>query len=92
MEDRFVSKVRELLHQSGVDPKIYAGHSFRIGSATTASRQGVNEATIKMICRWESSAYLRYIKTPRAQLASISASSCVLWSGVNVLAIIILIL
>ena len=69
--DRFVSNVRELLHQSGMDPKKYAGHSFRIGAATTASRQGINEATIKMLGRWESSAYLRYIKTPRAQLASI---------------------
>ena len=36
-KDRFVAKVRELLHQSGVDPKKYAGHSFRIGAATTAS-------------------------------------------------------
>lgn len=72
-KDRFVSKVRELLQQSGVDPKKYAGHSFRIGAATTASRQGVSEATIKMLGRWESSAYLRYIKTPRGQLASISS-------------------
>ena len=72
-KDRFVSKVRELLHQSGVDPKKYAGHSFRIGAATTASRHGVSEATIKMLGRWESSAYLRYIKTPRGQLASISS-------------------
>ena len=64
-KDRFVSKVRELLQQSGMYPKKYAGDSFRIGAATTASRQGVNEATIKMLGRWESSAYLRYIKTPR---------------------------
>lgn len=75
-KDRFVSKVRELLQQSGVDPKNYAGHSFRIGAATTASRQGVSEATIKMLGRWESSAYLRYIKTPRGQLASISSRLC----------------
>ena len=54
-------------------PKEYAGHSFRIGMATTASHQGVSEATIKMLGRWESSAYLRYIKTPRGQLASISS-------------------
>ena len=72
-KDQFVSRVRKLLHQSGVDPKKYAGHSFRIGAATTASRQGISEATIKMLGRWESSAYLRYIKTPRGQLASISS-------------------
>ena len=54
--------VRELLQQSGVDPKNYAGHSFRIGAATTANRQGISETTIKTLGRWESSAYLRYIK------------------------------
>ena len=39
----------------------------------TASQCGVAEATIKMLGRWESSAYLLYIKTPRDHLASISA-------------------
>ena len=72
-KDWFVSKVHELLRQSGVYPKKYAGHSFRIGVVNTASRQGISEATIKMLGRWESSAYLRYIKTPRGQLASISS-------------------
>ena len=75
-KDRFMSKVCELLQQSGVNSKNYAGHSFRIGAATTASRQGISEATIKMLGRWKSSAYLRYIKTPRGQLASISSSLC----------------
>ena len=75
-KERFVSKVCELLQQSGVEPKNYAGHSFHIGAATTASHQEVSEATIKMLGRWESSAYLRYIKTPRVQLASISSRLC----------------
>ena len=72
-ESHFVTEVRELLQQVGVDPKKFAGHSFRIGAATTASRQGISEATIKMLGRWESAAYLLYIKTPRDQLASISS-------------------
>ena len=62
-----------MLYQSGVDTKKYAGHSFRIGAATTANHQGISEATIKMLGRWESSAYLRYRKTPRGQLASTSS-------------------
>ena len=72
-KSRFVAKVHELLQQVGVDRKKFAGHSFRIGAATTASRQGISEAMINMLGRWESAAYLFYIKTPGEQLASISA-------------------
>ena len=76
-KDRFIKKVRDLL-QKGVDASKYTGHSFRIGAATTASQCGISEATIKMLGRWESSAYLHvlYIKTPRDHLAGISALMC----------------
>ena len=33
---KFVAKVREVLEEAGLDPKKYAGHSFRIRAATTA--------------------------------------------------------
>ena len=36
-----------------------------------AAACGISNATIKMLGRWECSAYSLYIKTPRAQLASI---------------------
>ena len=70
--DRFVAKVREALTAGGIDCSLYAGHSFRIGAATTAARQGVSDATIKMLGRWQSSAYQLYIRTPRNQLAGVS--------------------
>ena len=70
--ERFVSKVREALSAAGIDCKSYAGHSFRIGAATSAAQQGISEATIKMLGRWESSAYLLYIKNPRHKLAEVS--------------------
>ena len=69
---RFVVRIREALSQAGVQFKHYSGHSFRIGAATTAVRQGVAETTIKMLGRWKSSAYQLYIKTPRQQLAAMS--------------------
>ena len=71
-------KVQDLLQKAGVDASKYAGHSFRIGTATTASQYGIIEATIKMLGRWESSACLHvlYIKTPRDHLAGISALMC----------------
>ena len=70
--DRLVSAVRAALSQAGVDNSQYSGHSFRVGAATTAAQQGLSDATIKMLGRWESSAYERYIRTPRESLAAIS--------------------
>ena len=53
----FVIKVREVLSLAGFVPTHYVGHSFRIGAATTAGECGINEYTIKMLGRWQSSAY-----------------------------------
>ena len=73
-----VKQVRQALSQKGIDVSRYSGHSFRIGAATTAATiaaaVGIPEATIKMLGCWESTANLRYIRTPREQLIPISAS------------------
>ena len=68
-----VDSLKGALQQCGVDPTNYNGHSFRIGAATTAAACGIEDATIKMLGRWQSSAYTLYIRTPRDQLASIAA-------------------
>ena len=68
----FVEQVRKALSAAGVDASKYAGHSFRSGAATAAASMGLGEATIKMLGRWQSSAYQLYIKTPRQQLAEVS--------------------
>jgi hypothetical protein len=47
--------------QGWVGTAHYSGHSFRVGAATTAARAGLCQATIKMLGRWESSAYKRFI-------------------------------
>ncbi len=71
-KSRFVDAVRAALFTAGLCPKDYAGHSFRIGAATTANACGLNEPTIQMLGRWTSSAYSVYIRTPRDHLASLS--------------------
>ena len=68
-----VDSLKTALSQCGIDPAKYNGHSFRIGAATTAAACGIPDATIKMLGRWQSSAYSLYIRTPRAQLASIAS-------------------
>ena len=69
---RLVAKLKESIQTAGVNCAPYSGHSFRSGAATTAARQGIGDATIKMLGRWKSSAYQLYIKTPREQLAVVS--------------------
>ena len=70
---RLVDCVRQALQEAGIDSKPYSGHSFRIGAATTAAKEGVGDATIKMLGRWRSNAYQLYIKTPREHLAAVSS-------------------
>ena len=50
------------LQKTGIDQRQYCGHSFRTGTATTAAKKG---SIIKMLGRWESVAYLQYVKIPR---------------------------
>ena len=72
----FIAKVREALSRTGLNADNYAGHSFRIGAATTAAINGIDECSIKMLGRWKSSAYQTYIRTPREKLAAFSSVIC----------------
>ena len=67
-----VARVRSALSAAGYREKDYAGHSFRIGAATTASRCGVQDSLIKTLGRWESTAYTRYIRTAPEVLCKVS--------------------
>jgi len=70
--ERFVSAVRAALTTAGFNCSLYAGHSFRIGAATTAAQRGIQDSLIKTLGRWESSAYMVYIRTPRDTLCSVA--------------------
>ena len=60
----FTSKVREGLRAIGLPEQNFAGHSFRIGAATTAASVGIEDSVIRTMGRWSSAAYLVYIRTP----------------------------
>ena len=62
------------LHGAGDDDKHYSTHtcSFRNGAAPSAKKAGISDVHIKMLGHWKSDAQL-YIRTPRAQLAQLSA-------------------
>lgn len=69
---RLVAAICAALAEAGLKPENYAGHSFRIGAATTAAACGLPIATIKSLGRWRSEAYQLYIRLPQTQLAGIS--------------------
>ena len=73
-KDRFTLNVRAALSTLGYTASSYAGHSFRIGAATTAAERGVEDGVIKTLGRWKSNAYQAYIKIPRSHLAQLSTT------------------
>ena len=67
----FISRIRSTLTAIGLPEHLYAGHSFRIGAATTASLAGVEDSTVQSLGRWNSAAFLQYIRTPKERLARV---------------------
>ena len=53
-------------------PGNFSSHSFRIGAATVAARNGVPDHLIQSMGRWSSNAYQLYIRTPSDALAALS--------------------
>ena len=64
----FVKRLRLLLPILGVDAALYSPHSFRIGAASTAARANIPVYLIKILGRWSSSAYRRYLRHLRHSL------------------------
>ena len=69
---QFITQIRGILSALGFPQHQYAGHSFRIGAATTAATMGVEDSMIQVLGRWHSAAFLQYIRTPKERLAGIS--------------------
>ena len=53
-KDYFIQKFRAALTDIGLEASQYAGHSFRIGAATTAAEKGIEDSLIKAMGRWKS--------------------------------------
>ena len=70
----FVPRIRQALSALGLESSHYSGHSFRIGAASTAAKANIEDSLIKTLGRWESSAFMRYIRTPVSLLASIATT------------------
>ena len=59
---QFTAVLRRALDFVGLNDDRFTSHSFRIGAATSAAMAGVAEDSIKVMGRWKSGAYRRYIR------------------------------
>ena len=74
--DTFVSKFKALIRALGLNPDVYAGHSFRRGGATFARDAGLGDEIIRAMGDWSSEAWLAYISATqrlRVQAADLLA-------------------
>ena len=74
-KEDFISQVRAALLEAGLNPNLFAGHSFRIGAATTAAAAGVPGHVIKYLGRWSSDAYQLYVRADADPLVAGIAST-----------------
>ena len=68
----FSSKIDNVLMRLHIDPIQYITHSFQIGAATTAAQARIADSHIKILGRWKSDGFQRYIKMPPQELAGLS--------------------
>ena len=67
-------ETRKLLAQAGFNASSYAGHSYCIGTATTAAAAKLPSWLIKTLGRWSSDCYERYIQIPSSTLLNVAAT------------------
>ena len=63
--------LRQIMAATGIAGN-FSSHSFRIGAAIVAARNGIPGHLIQALGRWISNAYQLYIRTPSEALASLS--------------------
>ena len=61
----FVHNLHTLLNFCGLSPTLYKSHSFRIGAASFYAESGMSDEQIRLLGRWKSNAFRKYIRCQR---------------------------
>ena len=61
-KETFRTYLNTLLKCNSLDPSLYKGHSFRIGAASWAAENGYSDSQIRLLGRWKSDAFKKYIR------------------------------
>ena len=61
----FTNKLNLVLNLCGLNHKLYKSHSFRIGAASFYASTGLSDEQIRLLGRWKSTAFRRYIRCQR---------------------------
>ena len=69
---KFTQEIWQVLQACGLPHMEFAGHSFRIGAATTAAGCGIEDSLIHKLGRWNSDAFLQYIQMSQEESAQFS--------------------
>ena len=69
-----MSMTRSILDQLNIDSRLYFGHSFRRGGATSLAANGVADGMIQILGRWVSDCYKLYIDIPLDKILSANRS------------------
>ena len=64
--DFFIKHLKNTLSFCGFPLDRYKSHSFRIGGASYYAELGFSDAQIRLLGRWDSDAFLKYIRSQRA--------------------------
>jgi len=71
-KSKFTQKVRSAMEAVGLTNRQFSGHSFTIGATTAPTRARMENSVIRILCRWNSSAFLTYIRIPTEHLSQFS--------------------
>jgi hypothetical protein len=63
----FTSRLSNALKFVGMDVTLYKSHSFRIGGSSYYASLGFSDSQIRVMGRWNSNAFIRYIRCQRIQ-------------------------
>ena len=65
LRDYFIKQITSAFKFIGLDPKCYKSHNFRIGGALFYAEIGFSDSQIRLMGRWRSDAFKRYIRSQR---------------------------